>query len=77
MPLANYPKPTCGVRCPFLGADGIGVDGRCGELGVAEPFLHQVKRDAGEDGGHPEIVASDKRRTATPSTPRWPRNDTV
>src|ERR1700722_18236938 len=41
----------------FLGADGIGIDGGGGELGVAEPFLHQVERDAGGDGGHAETVA--------------------
>jgi hypothetical protein len=26
----------------FLGADGVGIDGRGGKLGVAQPLLHQV-----------------------------------
>ena len=41
----------------FLGACGIGIDGGGGELGVAEPFLDEVARDAGGDGGHAEAVA--------------------
>jgi hypothetical protein len=28
-----------------------------GELGVAEPFLHQVERNTGGDGSHAEAVA--------------------
>jgi hypothetical protein len=33
----------------FLGTDCIGVDGSGGELGVAEPFLHEVEGDTGCD----------------------------
>jgi hypothetical protein len=36
---------------------------------VAEPFLYQVERDAGGDGGHPETVPQPFRRGRTPSRP--------
>ena len=41
----------------LLGADGIGIDGGGGELGVAEPFLHHVEGDAAGDGGDAEGMA--------------------
>lgn len=41
----------------LLGADGIGVDGGGGKLGVAEPFLHHVEGDAAGDGGDTEGMA--------------------
>ena len=53
----------------FLGADGIGVDGGSGELGVSEPLLHQVERDAGGDGGHPEAVPQPLGRGVRPVEP--------
>ena len=49
------PHPASNIR--FLSPDGIGIDGGGGELGVAEPFLHQVERDAGRDGGDAEAMA--------------------
>ena len=41
----------------LLGADGIGVDGGGGELGVTKPFLHHVEGDAAGDGGDAEGMA--------------------
>ena len=41
---------------PFLGTDGVGIGGGGGEVGMAEPFLHQVERDAGRDRRHPEVM---------------------
>src|SRR4051794_31221474 len=49
------PHPASDVF--LLGADRVGVDRGGGELGVAEPFLHEVERDAGGDGGDPKPVA--------------------
>ena len=46
---ASPPHPTGDAL--FLGADGVGVDGGGGELGVTQPFLCQVDEDAGGDGG--------------------------
>ena len=40
----------------FLGADGIGVDGGRGKLGVTEPFLHQVEGDAGGVGSNAKAM---------------------
>ena len=40
----------------LFGANRIGVDGGRGELGVAEPILHQVEWGAGSDGSRPEAV---------------------
>ena len=31
---------------PFSGADGLDIDTYGGELGVTEPFLHEVEWDA-------------------------------
>jgi hypothetical protein len=53
------------LRKPKLSACGIGIDGG-GELGGAEPFLHQVEPDAGEDGGHPEAVPQSLGRGLRP-----------
>lgn len=41
----------------FLGADGIGIDGSRGELGVPEPFLDEIEWDAGGDRGNAKAVA--------------------
>jgi len=40
----------------FLGANGIGVDGRGGELRTAEPFPYQVERDPGRHCRHSEAM---------------------
>src|ERR671917_1368830 len=40
----------------LLLADRVGVDRSRGELGVAEPLLHHVQRDAPGDGLHAEAV---------------------
>ncbi len=48
---ADYPPHPPGDLL-LLGANGVGVDGGRDELGVAEPFLHQVEGDG--DGGAPE-----------------------
>jgi len=50
----NSPHPRGDAL--FLFADGIGVDCRGGELGVAQPPLHQVQRNAGGDRGDAEAV---------------------
>lgn len=49
------PHPCCDLL--LLGPDGIGIDRRGGELGVAEPFLHQLKRDAYAHRLHAKAVA--------------------
>ena len=38
-------------------------------LGAAEPFLHQVERDAGGDGGHAEAVPQSFGRGLRPIEP--------
>jgi len=53
----------------FLGADGVGVDGGGGELGVAEPLLHWVERNAGRDRGHPEAVPQPLGEVCGPDNP--------
>ena len=40
----------------FVGSDSVGVDDRGGELGVTEPFLHQVQGDAGRHSRHPKTM---------------------
>jgi len=55
-PVHEHSLPHSAGDILLLGADGIGVDGRGGELRVPEPFLHQVERDTGGDGGHPKTV---------------------
>jgi hypothetical protein len=46
----------CGKAFIWMRANGVGINGSRAELGMAEPFLHQVERDAGGDGGYPETV---------------------
>lgn len=55
---------TLHPRCNrlFLGTDGIGIDGRGEELGVAQPFLHHVEWYAGIEGLHAEAMAQALRR---------------
>jgi hypothetical protein len=50
-------------------ADRIDVDGGGGELGVSEPFLHQVHglaaaRKQGRKGGRPRVLDKEKTRVA-------------
>jgi hypothetical protein len=59
----GHPEPGPPIGSPhprrdalLLLADGIGVDRCGGELGVSQPLLHQVQRDAGRDGGDAETV---------------------
>ena len=61
------PHPSSDIV--FLGAYGINVDGGGGELGVPQPFLHQVERDAGGDGGHAEAMAQPLGRGVRPIKP--------
>src|SRR3954451_13703502 len=49
-------SPHAGGDALLLLADGVGVDRRGGELGVAEPLLHHVEGDALADGLHAEAV---------------------
>ena len=60
----SWSAASCGQSLPphqpsdvfFLRANGVGVNGGRAEVGVAEPLLHQVERNTGGDGGHPETV---------------------
>lgn len=52
MDAGSGPHPSGDVL--FLRPDGIGVDRRGRELGVAEPLLHQAERDPGGDRGDAE-----------------------
>lgn len=56
----------------LLGADRVGVDGSGGKLGVIEPSLHQVERDAGGGGGHPEALPQSLGRGVRPVKPGAP-----
>jgi putative SOS response-associated peptidase YedK len=54
---------------PIFGTDGVGVDGGGGELGVAEPFLHQVEGDPRTHGCHAEAVPQPLGRGVRPVEP--------
>ena len=41
---------------PFFLPYGVGIDGRRGELGMAEPALHQVERNPFLDTGHAKAM---------------------
>ena len=56
-PRADPSSPHAAGDGSLLGAHGVGVDGGGGELGVPEPLLHQVERDARRDRRHPEAMA--------------------
>ena len=48
----SLPHPRRDV--PFLLAHGFGINRRGGKLGVSQPVLHEVKRNAGLHRHHPE-----------------------
>ena len=52
VPLPLRPHPRGDVA--LLGSDCIRIDRGGGELGMPEPALQEVQRDAGLDGRHPK-----------------------
>src|SRR6478752_8840536 len=67
--ILRAPSPHARSDALLFLADRVGIDRRGGELGVAEPLLHQVQRDAGRDRGDAEAVAQPLGRGVGPSSP--------